>query len=86
MNFMAIEKNGMTAPMMPEGDMPEEVTEETAIIPSTMLGGQTVAPGDVVKLEVVSVDENTGDVTAKYAAEPEMAETGGIDEMAAAFE
>lgn len=58
----------------------------TTVIPAAMLGGQEVAPGDVVQLEVVSVDSETGDVTARYAMPEETEEVGGIDEMSAAFE
>lgn len=43
-------------------------SEETVDIPEGMLEGQTVEPGDVVRLEVVSVNSDSGTVTAKYAS------------------
>lgn len=76
--------------MRKDGAAPETAmaAEEsvTTVIPAAMLGGQEVAPGDIVQLEVVSVDSETGDVTARYAMSEETPEAGGIDEMAAVFE
>lgn len=64
----------------------EEATEpsedsETTTIGLDMLGGQKVAPGDVVKLEVVSVSPEDGTAVLKYATP----KTGGIAKAAAAF-
>lgn len=70
---MAIERDGMVE----EAEASE--TSETASLPLSVLGG-SVEPGDVVRLEVVSVEGETA--TVKYAAAPE---TGGIDEMSAEF-
>lgn len=63
--------------------VPEEVSEETVDIPVSMLAGQTASPGDVVRLEIVSVNDDSGTVTVKYATEKPM---GGIKEAAATFE
>jgi len=77
---MAIEYAEETAPV-------EETTEEaTASIPVSLLAGKTVAPGDVVRLEVVSMDEEGGNVTVKYAATPKAPEKVGMESMAAEFD
>lgn len=65
----------------PEGspmDNPMEESEEgeapeggTATIPTSLLAGQAVNPGDVVRLEVVSTDPKSGMVTVKYATSGE---------------
>ena len=72
---------------MNEGDG-GEMEETTASLPAGILQGQKVAPGDVVRLEVTSVDEDTGDVTVKYATSPKPSEEEprGIEGMAAEFE
>lgn len=75
---MAIERISETEPLAPES------TNETVDLPSSILAGQTVAPGDVVRLEVVSVDDSTGMVTAKYATAP--APEAGSDSMASEFD
>lgn len=80
----------------PEGDeaemedSPAEESAETATIPTSLIGGQTVQPGDVIKLKVVSSDEdtitveyahpapkspqNTADLAAQYDEKPQMME------------
>lgn len=76
---MAIERKEMGE----ETEEVSEVSESTVDIPVSILAGQTVAPGDVIKLEVVSSDDGSGTVTVKYAApEPE---PQGIAEAAAQF-
>ena len=52
-----------------EPEMPEaaEGEDESTTIPMALLGGQQVAPGDVVRLEVVSSDPDSGMVTVRYA-------------------
>lgn len=40
--------------------------EETATLSLSMLGGQKVAQGDVVRLKVISVDEENGTYDAAY--------------------
>lgn len=68
----------------------EEVSEtpdtsgETTVIPSSLLGGNTVKPGDVVRLEVVSMDENG--VTVRYSKPKEGQKAGSIDMMAEVFD
>lgn len=59
---------------------------ETVDIPTSMLGGKTVSPGDVVRLEVVSVNEDSGTVTAKYATPKAPEASGGIAEAVKKFE
>lgn len=56
---------------------------ETVEIPVSLLGGQEVAPGDVVRLEVVSSGDESGMVTVKYATEKE---PEGIEDAASQFE
>jgi hypothetical protein len=50
-------------PEMPESE--ETSTGETATVPVTIIGDQSVSPGDKIQLEVVSVDGDT--ITVKYA-------------------
>lgn len=64
----------------PEGDMVAKVEEdeiempkkdesadgETATLSLSLLGGQSVKPGDVIRLEVVESSEDDGTVTVKY--------------------
>ena len=72
---------------MPMEESAEQVADETSTIPSSLLAGQTVNPGDVVRLEVVSVDEDSGNVTVKYASDPSAEEEpGGVASMAAEFD
>ena len=69
-----------TNPEMPESE--ETSTSITATVPVTIIGDQSVSPGDMIQLEVVSVDGDT--ITVKYAepmdqaseaeAEPDMME------------
>jgi len=74
-------------------EMPEEMTEEgmsevaeTVSLPPSILGGQTVAPGDIVRLEVVEVGED-GSVSVKYATESKSETPArGESAIAAAFE
>lgn len=58
-----------------------EPASETTTIPKSMIGGQSVEPGDVVRLEVVSEDEDG--IVVKYA-QPK--KSMGIDEMAGQFD
>jgi len=92
---MAIEKYSE----MPDAENPAEeqapgeeseapMEDQTVSIPMSILGGQSVKPGDVVRLEVTGVDEDSGDVTVKYASEkpaPEPAKRG-MEGMAAEFD
>lgn len=82
--FMAVEYKEEMASEVVEEPTSEEVT---ASLPVSILAGKTVAPGDVVRLEVVSLDDEGGNVVVRYAAEapaPEKAE--GISGMAAEFD
>lgn len=64
-------------------EMETETAEETTMLPITLLAGQKVAPGDVVRLEVVSVNDDDGSVEVKYAtATPK---PSAIDGMASKF-
>ncbi len=86
----------MAGDMMGEGlgmeEAPDaEATEETASvqIPKSIIGDQEVKPGDVVRLEVVSVDDDNGMLNVKYAEPKEEAppeEGPTISSMAAKFE
>lgn len=64
-------------------EMPEEEVSESVSLPLSLLGGQTVAPGDMVRLQVVDVDDEGGIVNVKYPK----SETGGLkrDAMASKF-
>jgi hypothetical protein len=55
---------------------------ETAVIPTSLIGDQRVKPGDVIRLKVVSSDENGITVAYDHPAE----ESGGSDAMAGEFE
>ncbi len=84
---MAIERKvyGHDTPMEP-GDS-EGATEdagETTEIPSSMLEGQTVKPGDVVRLEVVADNSDSGTITVKYAQPSDSG--SAIDDAASKFE
>ena len=71
---MAIEKMGMTggAPMRePMDSETDYIDASTATIPAALLAGKTVAPGDVIRLEVVSADGD--EIAVKYSTE----DTGG---------
>ena len=72
--------------LQPEVESEEVVAEEpaeTVTISMEMLGGKSVKPGDVVRLEVVDVSDEDGTVSVRY---PKMAKTGGIKEAAASFD
>lgn len=72
--------------MPDQNNAPEPANDsdsETVDIPVSMLMGQTVSPGDVIRLEVVTVNEDSGTVTAKYATEKK---GSAIDEAASQFE
>lgn len=70
----------------PEEASPAASDEVTASIPVSLLAGKTVAPGDVVRLEVVSMDDEGGNVVVKYAAEAPAPEAQGAEGMAAEFD
>lgn len=85
---MAIEKMMEDSEEVESLESPETVDEtevETVDVPLTMLGGATVAPGDVIRLEVVSSNDDSGSVTLKYAT-PKKASDEGIGAMARKFE
>jgi hypothetical protein len=55
-------------PIEPSEEVEEEsIAEETAVLSPTLIGGQEVSPGDVVRLQVVSIGDDG--ITVKYAAE-----------------
>lgn len=78
---MAIERATYShdTPMEPE----EAVEGETVEIPTSLLGEQTVAPGDVIRLEVVTLNDDSGSVTVRYA-KPNKASS--IEKAASEFE
>lgn len=77
---MAIEQAGAEETARVEEPSP---SAETTMLPITMLAGQSVAPGDVVRLEVVSVNDEDGSVEVKYAsAKPN---GSAIDEAASVY-
>lgn len=71
---------------MIEQETPTEVpepTQETATLSLSILGGQQVSDGDVVRLKVLSVDSESGTFDVAYA---HPAKKGAINSMAAAFD
>lgn len=50
---------------------PLEEDTETASIPVSLLDGQPVKPGDVVRLKVISVDAENGSVNVAYDHAPQ---------------
>jgi hypothetical protein len=56
--------------------------DDTATLSIDMLGGKQVNPGDIVRLEVTSVNPDDGTVTVKYAT----AGKPGIAKAANAFD
>lgn len=90
---MAIEKiesESFREDVMPEIDDDEldmeidDDVSETIDLPLTMLNGKSAKEGDVIRLEVVSSNDDSGTVTVKYA-EPKQ-KFDGIKEMAMKFE
>ena len=67
-------------------EMEAEAVSETVQIPTTLLGGKTVSPGDVVRLEVVDVDEDGGFVNVKYSQPKAPPKKQGVEAMAAEFD
>lgn len=78
---MAIERMEEMMEEAPEMAEAESISQ----IPLSLLGGQTVAPGDVVRLEVVDVDEDGGMVNVRYS-KPEETKALGADALAAEFD
>lgn len=82
---------------MPASGMDEEAADsapdassdsaETAEIPSSIIGGQTVQPGDKIQLTVVSVDDNSGMITVTYDhdSEGDTKPPEGSDSLASQF-
>lgn len=71
----------------PAADNPvEKEAEETAMVPMSILNGQEVAEGDVVRLRVVSVDEENQTVELAYASSPAKSRNAPLDEMAGKFD
>lgn len=65
----------------------EEVSEmelEGEELPLTLLGGQSVSPGDIVRIKVVAVpDDESGMWRGVYASDKP--KTSSIDEMASVY-
>lgn len=88
---MALERPGEEMEMemeeeMEASEMAHEGMEESATIPTSLLGGQAVSPGDVVRLEVVSLDEENGLVNVKYAKPKAEPKKLGVEALAAEFD
>lgn len=64
----------------------EKEAAETATVPMSILNGQEVAEGDVVRLRVVSVDEENQTVELAYASSPAKSRNAPLDEMAGKFD
>lgn len=64
-----------------EDESPDTDQSSTAELPLSIVGGQAVKEGDVVRLKVISVGD--GSITVQYAAPPKM---GGSDGMAKEFD
>lgn len=86
-----IERKGSPTPapdMMAEdaggGEAPENDQGQTATLPLSIVGGQQVNEGDVIRLKVVSVDENAGSINVAYE-HPAENDMGGSDMMASKF-
>lgn len=75
-----IEKNSNNT----ETEIQSAPAEETASIPSSLLGGATVEAGDVVRLKVVSVDEESGSIEVAYD-HPADDDSPDMDEMTERF-
>jgi len=72
-----------------EGALPEaaETVEAEAVqLPVSIVGGQSVNPGDVLRLEVVSVDGENGVINVKYAKPAATSKPLGSEALAAAFD
>lgn len=64
-----------------EGESPAADNAETTTIPASIIGGQTVKPGDVIRLSVVSSDGDNIVVEYDHPAEEK-----GSDGMAAEYD
>ena len=89
---MALERPKSASDMMGEGmELEDEAVDEAVAdsidIPLTIIGEQEVEPGDVVRLEVVSVDNDNGVIKVKYAQPEESPEEEkSIEGLASAFD
>lgn len=68
-NASSMMSDGMNGPDTSSGDNMGSDSQSGAVasIPLSLIGDQEVAKGDVIRLEVVSVDEQAGRVQVKYA-------------------
>lgn len=82
---MPIKRAATATDLPPEASDAEVVDESTATLDVAVLGGQTVAPGDRVELEVVSVDDENGTLTVKYP-KPEKTTGSSIEAATAVFD
>lgn len=71
-------------PEMPMREQPESGESQTTTIDSSILGGQEVEPGDVVRLKVVSVDQENGTIELAYDHPSKHGDM--MDEMAGKFD
>lgn len=68
---------------------PAEESQETTEIPLSIVGGQPVKEGDVIRLTVVGVNQEGGSITVTYAhggGGGGRQYRGGSDSMAAEFD
>ena len=71
---------------MPEGGESQSAEESSETLPASLLAGKAVKPGDVVRIEVVSVDDEGGTWEGKYASSPKpLKSESTMDEMASRF-
>jgi len=82
-----IEQPDTTDSENPSQDNPADESNEgeTATLPISIVGSQQVKEGDVIRLKVVSVDENGGVLNVAYD-QPSPQEGSATDKMAAEFD
>jgi hypothetical protein len=64
----------------------EEPSDGAVQIPSSIVGDQPVNPGDVLRLEVVSVDSENGVINVKYSKPAATSKKLGTEALASAFD
>ena len=74
------------APQAPAAAPPQGDQAQTAEIPSSMFGGKPPQEGEVVEFKVISVDQQSGNVTVAYnTTDSKSEDMGGSDGMADEF-
>lgn len=80
--IMAIERR--VEELDESSDVSEDVSLEGSELPMELLGGMDVSPGDVVRIEVISVDPESGMWRGKYSTDKP--ERSAIDEAVSSNE